>query len=203
MDTTKITVKILDKLLSKFNEAINSSFIKKDAFLNYIIESETKELATELDGFILSGEARRYISGALKKEGTRTVNITVNKSTAEALNTVVSKTNISRDAFINRLIYFLLGTPKLLKTLELPRHTNHPALGSAEDMETSPLPAIASIMKNPLFYLRIAHNEIHGCGLYSSGQPIAPNLHGLCCNIDDIHVPGTKTYRKEWSSDDL
>ena len=203
MDQTKITVKILDELLSRFNEAINSSFIKKDAFLNHIIKGETKELAIELDGFTLTGEARRHISGALKRQGTRTVNITVEKSTAEELNKVVSKTNISRDAFINRLIYLLLGTPRLLKALELPNETSHHLLRSAEGMEISPLPAIASIMGNPLFYLRIAHQEQHGHGLYASEDPISNDLHGLCCKINEVHVPGTEAYRENFSSDDL
>lgn len=107
MNQTKMTVKIYEPLFKSFDDQMNRLCIKRDAFLNHMIKRETPNLAKELDGRRLSPSARRYISGSLKRMGTRTVNVVVDKETAEALNAVVDASNIVRDAFINRLIMFL------------------------------------------------------------------------------------------------
>ena len=59
-----------------------------------------------MEGKVLSSKAKRYIAGELKRMGTAQINIVVDKSVVEELNTIVVKSNMVRDAFFNRLILF-------------------------------------------------------------------------------------------------
>lgn len=121
MNQTKMTVKIYEPLFKSFDDQMNRLCIKRDAFLNHMIKRETPNLAKELDGRRLSSSARRYISGSLKRMGTRTVNVVVDKETADALNAVVDASNIVRDAFINRLIMFLRSADTVLDYFGMPK----------------------------------------------------------------------------------
>ncbi len=107
METTKITVKIYEPLLKSFDRQLDEVFIKRDAFLNAITKAELKNLASDMEGKVLSSKAKRYISGELKRMGTAQINIVVDKSVVEELNAIVAKSNMVRDAFFNRLILFL------------------------------------------------------------------------------------------------
>jgi hypothetical protein len=141
----------------------------------------------------LSGKAKRYIAGELKRLGTETVNVTVDKSTADALKAIVDSTNIVRDAFINRLIMFLRSSNPLLKNLELPEFVTGSAFESSVDpMPTSPMKAMEAVHSDPLFYLRVAAQERHETGLYLIDLP--PKLAGFACYLDESRVPGTEAF---------
>ena len=203
MDQTKITAKIYSNLLERFDKEIAGTHLKRDAFLNAVIKHEIQYLESDLTGVKLSNAARKHISGSLKRLGTKTVNITVDKSTAKELNRVVGNTNIVRDAFLNRLIYLLLATPNLLKALELPSHIDDQVLSSAQGMPTGAFPAIREVLGDPLFYLRIAHEKIRSVGLYASQDPISPGFEGFCCTISNYYVPGTDEYLGQITADML
>lgn len=191
--TTKITVKIYEPLLRDFGKQIDSLFIKRDAFLNSMIQEEVRHLASDLEGKKLSVRAKRYIAGELKKLGTVQVNIVVDKTTADQLNAIVEKTNIVRDAFINRLIMFLRSSSPLLSYLELPEFITGSAFESyVEPMPTSPMKAMEAVHSDPLFYLRVAAEERHNTGLYLID--LTPKLAGFACHLDDSQVPGTKAH---------
>lgn len=194
MEQTKITVKIYDRLLTAFNRDADSLFLKRDAFLNQMISIETEYLAQEMAGRRLSSKAKRHIAGSLKKLGTTTVNIVVDKPVANALNAVVAENNIVRDAFMNRMLWMLRGGEKLLDYLELPQFITGSAFERfiPDAMPTSPMRAIGAVQSDPLHYLRLACEERHGTGLYLLDLP--PKLAGFACWIDDIFVPGTATY---------
>jgi hypothetical protein len=191
--TTKITVKIYEPLLKDFSGQINSLFIKRDAFLNSMIQEEVRHLAIDLEGKKLSLRAKRYIAGELKKMKTKVVNLVVDKSTANQLNAIVEETNIVRDAFINRLIMFLRSSSPLLSYLDLPEFITGSAFDSSvEPMPTSPMKAIEAVHFDPLFYLRVAAEERHKTGLYLID--LTPKLAGFACYLDDSQVPGTKAH---------
>ena len=61
---TKITVKIYEPLLRDFDRQIDKLFIKRDAFLNAMIQNEAQHLASEMDGKLLTPKAKRYIAGS-------------------------------------------------------------------------------------------------------------------------------------------
>ncbi len=207
MSQTKITVKIYEPLLKAFDKQIEALFIKRDAFLNSVIKEELNHLARDMEGKRLSSKANRYISGELKKLGTKQVNIVVDQTTADALKIIVDGTtnedgtnngdgaNIVRDAFFNRLIMFLRSSDIFLKHLDLPLVINGSEFESGIDpMPTSPLEAMLAVQKDPLYYLREGAEERFKTGLYLMELP--PELVGFTCYIDDAQVPGTEAYKQ-------
>lgn len=193
MSQTKITVKIYEPLLRDFDRQIERLFIKRDAFLDSMIQEEVQHLANDMKGKRLTSNAKRYIAGELKRLGTWPVNVVVNKSTADALNAVVDTTNMVRDAFINRLIMFLRSSGPLLSYLDLPEFITGSEFDSyVEPMPTSPIKAIEAVHSDPLFYLRVACEERHKTGLYLIDLP--SKFAGFACYLDDSQVPGTEAY---------
>lgn len=194
MSQTKITVKIFAPLLKDFERQIESLFIKRDAFLNSVIQEEVKHLARDMEGKKLSSKANRYISGELKQLGTHPVNIVVDQSTADVLNAVVKETNIVRDSFFNRLIYLLRSSTALLTYLDLPAFINGSEFETVhvEPMPTSPLQAMAAVHNDPLYYLRAGAEERLKTGLYLIDLP--PKFVGFTCYMEDNEIPGTEAY---------
>lgn len=194
MSQTKITVKIYEPLLKDFDRQLAKLFIKRDAFLNAMIQEEVQHLAKDLEGKRLTLSAKQYIAGELKRMGTRQVNVVVDKTTADALNSVVDVSNMVRDAFINRLIMLLRSSGPLLRYLELPEFIKGSVYSGVETMPTSPMKAIESVHSDPLFYLRVACEERHETGLYLLDLP--PKLAGFTCYMDESMVPGTMAYEQ-------
>jgi hypothetical protein len=198
MTTTKITMKIRDDILDAFNRRLDSCFLKRDAFLNHMIKSETPHLEREMQGLRLSTAARRYTSHQLMSMDKTTINVVVEKQTADELKRVLKDANIVRDAFANRLMLMLISTDSLLKRLELPTETTAPSLRNAEPMPTSPLASIFSALGDPFFYFRTCLEE-SGESLYRLDLP-AP-FQALVCCLDDAYVPGTKAYQQRVSEE--
>ena len=195
MSQTKITVKIYEPLLRDFDRQLDKLFIKRDAFLNAMIQEEVQHLANDMEGKRLTLSAKRYIAGELKRMGTTPVNVVVDKATADALNSVVDASNLVRDAFMNRLIMLLRSSGALLKYLELPEFITGSEFDSCvEPMPTSPMKALEAVHADPLFYLRVACEERHKTGLYLLDLP--PKLAGFTCYMDESMVPGTKAYEQ-------
>jgi hypothetical protein len=183
MSQTKITVKIYEPLLRDFDRQLDKLFIKRDAFLNAMIQEEVRYLANDMEGKRLTLSAKRYIAGELKRMGTTAVNV------------VVDASNLVRDAFMNRLIMLLRSSGALLKYLELPEFITGSEFDSCvEPMPTSPMKAMEAVHADPLFYLRVACEERHKTGLYLLDLP--PKLAGFTCYMDESMVPGTKAYEQ-------
>ncbi|MBK6630053.1 MAG: hypothetical protein IPG33_02880 [Betaproteobacteria bacterium] len=196
---TKITAKIYAPQLHDFNRQIDVLCIKRDAFLNKVINYELDHLAADMAGKRLSPEAKKFISRELKRMGTVPVNMVVGKLVAKRLNEIVETSNLVRDAFINRLLLLLRSSPKLLDYLDLPEFVTDSSFTSiVQPMPTGPLQAIKEVNSDPLFYLRIASRERHKTGLYLLSLP--PKLTGFACFIDDQRVPKTNA-NVEWQSD--
>lgn len=195
MSQTKITVKIYEPLLRDFDRQIDRLFIKRDAFLNAMIQEEVRHLAIDMEGKRLTPSAKRYIAGELKRMGTTQVNVVVDKDTADVLNAIVESSNMVRDAFMNRLIMLLRSSGPLLSYLELPEFSTGSDFDSyVEPMPTSPMKAMEAVHADPLFYLRVACEERHKTGLYLLDLP--PKLAGFTCYMDESMVPGTKAYEQ-------
>ena len=187
-------------MLTAFNRQLKPLPIKRDAFLNGVMRAETHRLAEAMDGKRLSSKANRYISGQLARLGTTTVNIVVDKEVADSLNAIVKRSNIVRDAFINRLIAFLRSSDNLLKYLGLPlEHTpgkigNMILVGSVAP--TSPMGALQEVFTDPLYVLHENAKDLYdGQNLYLLDLP-SPRWDGLACFLEDSAVPGTKAHRQ-------
>lgn len=109
MQTTKLTFHVFTPFNKKFNEVLNALFLKRDSFLDHLISSELYHLEKALEGKRNSESAKRYINNGMdKKRSSTALTVVVKKQTAERLRKIVSKHNINRDAFINRLFLFMI-----------------------------------------------------------------------------------------------
>lgn len=191
-EQTKITIKVYEPLIYALNKRLQSNFIKRDSFLNHMIKLETPQLERDMKGLKLSNSTRRYISGELKRLGTKTLNVVVDKETSEKLKKVVVKTNIVRDSFINRLILLLLPPETILQYLGIPTQTTDDIYFGYDDISTIPLKGINTILTDPLFYLRTAIEYTSDEGIYSLSLP--KNLVGMSCYLENKEIPGTKEF---------
>ena len=193
MNTTKITLKIRNDILEGFNQRLDSCFLKRDAFLNYMLKSETQHLRDEMQGLKLSAMARRYISHQLMYMEKTTINVVVEKETAEDLKQVLRETNIVRDAFANRLMLMLISPDSLLRLLGLPVETTDYSLRSPEPMPTSPLASILAAIGDPFYYFRSA---LMGTGESIYRLRLPERFESLACYLEDAYVPETEAWHQ-------
>ncbi|MFC3627775.1 hypothetical protein ACFOKJ_16760 [Vogesella amnigena] len=194
MEQTKLTFKIYEPLLDDFEKNIDRLCLKRDAFLNHVLRTEVDYLKKELGSKRQSAAARKFISGELKRLGTHTINVVVDKDVAAMLNEVVDSSNMVRDAFANRLLMFLRCSPKMLNYLDLPLNVRQSNFDYCiDDISTSPLLAMEEIFRDPMYYLRVAIEERNGVGPYMLNLP--EKLIGFTCYLSDDQVPGTLEQR--------
>lgn len=196
MALQKISFKVPQKLWKSFATQANNLFLNRAPFLNHMIASETQILDTDLAGKVLTLRAKRHISGKLKLQGAASVNIEVQKSTAERLNTVVRKHNLVRDAFLCRLLIFLRGDDSLLDHLEVPRDLEDWRFPSnLVQMPTSPMKAMEAVRDDPFYSIRHHPSVEQEGGIYMVQLP--RKLDWAACYLDDIAVPGTKAFKDD------
>ena len=193
MGLQKISFKVPPGLWENFSKQAGSLFLARAPFLNHMISKEAKELAADLAGKRLSLRAKRHISGMLKQQGAKSVNIEVEESTAAALNKVIQEGNLVRDAFLCRMIIFLRGSDWLLDYLEVPRDVQ--GEGGLEAMPSSPMKALEAVRDDPLYYIRNTVQKNWKCGIYAMRLP--DSLDWAACYLEDSDAPGTKAFKKE------
>lgn len=193
MGLQKISFKVPPGLWESFSKQAGSLFLARAPFLNHMISKEVKELSADLQGKKLSLRAKRHISGMLKQQGAKSVNIEVEESTASALNKVVQEGNLVRDAFLCRLIVFLRGSDWLLNYLEVPLSVR--VGGGLEAMPSSPMKALEAVRDDPLYYVRVHVRDNWKCGIYAVRLP--DSLDWSACHLEDSEVRGTKAFKKE------
>jgi hypothetical protein len=195
---TKMTLKIVENHLTRFSDAIAPLCLKRDAFLNHVIRIETPKLAEDLEGLgRQSSTARRYSIGRLKKMGAlklHPINVVVDKSVADALTEVLRSHNVSRDVFVNRMIYLMIANRQELEEVKLPIVVNANEIDQwFESVSITPLGAISDFMTDPFHYLRLGAEERHHRGLYRISFP--DSLDGLNCYLNDDEVPGSDAHK--------
>lgn len=196
MPKTAISFNVPPKLWAAFKAQTDGLFLSRAPFLDYMVANELPHLSTELGGLNLSLRAKRYIAGAMKKQGPISVNIEVQPATAEALREAAQAHNLVRDAFMARLLIFLRSTDAFLKYLEVPRiATSRGTNASLEEMPASPLKAMEAVRDDPLFYVRFHVEAVHEVGIYRVSLP--RQLDWAACYIADEDIPGTSAYRRQ------
>jgi hypothetical protein len=191
MNERKITVKIQTGLLKNFERDMRDRFLKRDAFLNQIVNVEVGYLLAELKDKKMSPFAKRYVAGCLKRMGTTPVNIVIDREVADRLDEAVENSNMVRDSFFNYLLICLRSTDNFLKYFELPEYCNSSTFNAVlPPISVSPLRVLSEVMCDPFLYLRQAVQERYEEGLYTMYLP--EQFHGFSCYLPDIHVPGTE-----------
>lgn len=188
MPTRKISFMAPPGLWQSFKEQTDGLCINRAPFLSQMIETELSYLKEDLAGRVLSTPTKRYIAGMLKRQGAKSVNIEITERAASNLNQIVKDHNLVRDAFLCRLIIFLRGRNALLKWLEIPKSVNGLWTGATLDsMSVSPMQAIEQVYADPLYYIRHAVKETHGCGLYEVALP--REIDWAACYLDEQDLP--------------
>ena len=204
---TAITARLYAPMYRDFDRQLNAALLRRDAFLDRMIAGEIVHLREDLAGKKLSPAANRFIAGKLKGMGKkgdpelRQVSIAISAATAEALDAAKRQHHLMRDAFLNRLIALLRASDQLLDALDLPKVVGQDWRDGSEPMPTSPLKAIEATEADPLYYLRNACHQRHGCGLYALDFP--ESLIGLSCFLDDDRIPGTPEHARRIASEAL
>lgn len=200
MSLAKISFRVPPGLWQRFAEQAKDLFLNRAPFLDHMIQRELPELERDLGERRLSTQAKRHISGELKRQGAKSVNIEIDSSTAAELNRVMRDRNLVRDAFLCRLLIFLRSTDTLLGYLDVPTkvkesiHYQNGVIG-LEAMPTSPLGAMEAVRDDPMFYVRNYVEHYWSCGIYR--VPLPRSLDWAACFLEDKDVPGTKAFKDD------
>lgn len=112
-ETRKILVKIWEPLLNRLDERLRFTLMKRDSFLDRVLSHEIKMLKKEIQ--VPNSEfVRSSISTALEKTPRKTVNLNLSSETVVLVTDTCKSLNIPRDAFINRIIFFLTASVNLI-----------------------------------------------------------------------------------------
>ena len=213
---TKITMTVWEDLFNAFNKKLDGCFIKRDAFLNHIICRELDTLKRGLNGRKNSPAARRHVTSELKRLGTKTINVVVDKEVAEKLNKIVKDHNLARDAFINRLLLLLTFSDKALAKMFSIDLNPHATEVNGTDLEMRPRgfgEALPNLFNDPNSFIQ-EELEINAVdyGYDREGNIYTTELKririkgidetgrfliGLSCYLDDSNVPNTDAWKKK------
>ena len=125
------------------------------------------------------------------------VNMVVGDEIAERLDHRIEASRICRDAFFNRLLLFLVGSPSVLKHITLPAADDEEQ--STIDLQDRPVPispmgAIRNLMRDPLGDLHDLARRHWKRSLWEVPFPV--EWHGMSCWIEPHNVPGTRDARE-------
>jgi hypothetical protein len=203
MDTTKITIRVIDVLNNRLNQELKECFIKRDQFVAHLIESQLPSVRQALKGRRLSTTAKRYISGNIKRADSKIVNLTIRKDVVDRLNVIVKESNLVRDALINRILFFAVVNKKVLERMGLPTSIEEILKERiyALALPISPVLAIKEALNDPLFYVREAFEIFleDNMFLYSFHNVKFKGIDKTCfsCFLEDVDVPGTKEHAEQ------
>lgn len=114
--TPKISVKIWRPIIEKFDEKISIACIRRDAYLNKILEVELDNLDQEVP-IPNSQESYDYVFDRLDQLDRKLVSLALLPELTARLNEICSRKRIVRDAFFNRIFLLLAASPKVIDTL--------------------------------------------------------------------------------------
>jgi hypothetical protein len=189
----KVNVRVWPQVTRALQRDLRGMPIRRDAFLNELLAGEIERLEQEVH-FRTPDDCRTRIKGLFRELKPEPLTIVLDRSLAARIDEVLKDRNISRNAFINRVLFFLVVKPQHLKRLDFAFETRIQTL-------VKPLEEIWSNITDPFFNFRSANGD-RFYTLYMPEKPIAPNwpsLFGLNCSItpDDwqlINLPLTDLF---------
>jgi len=103
----------MSDLIFKLDQKVEAACLRRDSWLSKIIAIEVERLNKDVC-VANSEEASRFISGQLDVLDRKLVTLTLDSAVAERLNEVCAAKRIVRDAFICRLIFWLVASGKVV-----------------------------------------------------------------------------------------
>lgn len=115
MKTRKITVKLWTTLKDRLDAAMDRACLRRDAYLNRLLENELPFLEREVKS-TNSDEACRYISARLGdvRKPRAQVTLLLREDLVSQLDALCAKRRLCRDAIFNRIIFLLTAAPEVI-----------------------------------------------------------------------------------------
>ncbi len=212
----QLLAKVWRPLLKKFTSTIERACLRRDAYLDHVFAHEAEALKEEVP-CRNSDEARSYLQSKLEDLDRVPVNFSLSTTTIEAVNRACDELNVSRDCFINRVLFLLVADIRLCEAItgiQLRKHLPDILGDHARDYVYAPLwsgglCAISEIVSSdPFWALRnaIAHFQqqadevatpLHAClirpGLFSEKPP---GVEALNCYLADELIPNSSASKR-------
>ena len=178
---TGIMVQVWGTIAKAIKRDFRALHIKRDAYLNDLLASEIDELDREV-AFRNLDEVRQRIQSRRLPDRVK-LTIDLDDRVARRIDEVLTKKNIPRDSFINRVLFFLLAKRKILQALGV-------AYEGTVQSDVKPLDDAWSSLHDPFYNIR-SNNDGHfytlfcfpdGEGEIGKGWP---NLFGMNCAISE------------------
>lgn len=101
----KILVNIWSPLIDRLNDKCKEACLRRDSYLDVVLRREAQMLKEEVARN--SDDARSHIAKHLGLLTRKQVNLLLGDETVSLVNDVCNQKNIPRDAFVNRVLFFL------------------------------------------------------------------------------------------------
>lgn len=111
--TQKVSVKLWRNLIYRLDQKVEAACLRRDSWLSKIIAVEVARLDKDVS-VPNSDQASKFISEQLDGLDRKLVTLTLDAAVAERLNEVCAVKSIVRDAFLNRLIFWLVASEKVV-----------------------------------------------------------------------------------------
>lgn len=112
----KISVRIWRPIIEKLDEKIRIACLRRDAFLNKVLEVELDRLDEKVS-IPNSQESYAFVFERLEQLDRKLVSLALSPDLTDRLNEICSRKRIVRDAFFNRIFLLLAASPKAVDTL--------------------------------------------------------------------------------------
>ena len=158
----KISIRIWEPALERFNERIDSACLRRDAYLSKVLEHELDRLEDAARFFATANSeaARQFIASRLDALPRKLVTLTLPEELVRRLDDICERKRIVRDSFFNRL-FFLLAADREHRTRlffegdwswlpALLEHTDFSASAAGEFLDAIP------DFRDPFFAIRAA-----------------------------------------------
>jgi hypothetical protein len=115
----KISTKIWQPIIQKLEEKMNAACLRRDAYLNKVLEIELPYLDREVS-LANSAAAQSFLTQRLDQLDRKLVSLALRPDLIERLNDICTRKRIPRDAFFNRLFLLLAASAKVIDHLLFP-----------------------------------------------------------------------------------
>jgi len=116
MEVKKIAVKVWQPIIKKLNEKIEHGCLRRDAYINKILDIELGMLDQEITQ-ANSEEAREYIAASLDSLNRKIVTFSLRGDVVDRLDEICAQKRMVRDAIINRILLMLTAKPAVIDRL--------------------------------------------------------------------------------------
>ena len=172
-------VQLWGALAKSIDKHFKEMHIKRDGYLNDLFTREIEELAREVT-FRNSDAVRKHFRERPLPDRLK-LNLELDSTLIKRIDEVLTEKNIPRDAFVNRVLFFLVAKDAHLDYLGVDYDKESPATAK-------PLSDAKGFLLNPFFHIRSKNQDNFYTLVCFNDEPFGkngPNLFGLNAAIND------------------